>query len=185
MSLRSEIELDYARWSGKKGNIQRYMLKMLSKHGFRAIVLYRLGHWFYERGFHRLAGLMEKAVFYTCFCEISAAALIEPGVMISHTVGLVVGGGTHIGAHCDLRQNVTFGGNYNKTGEDGRSQPWLEENVSVGAGAVIVGPIRVGANAVIGANSVVTKDVPKDAIVSGIPMKVLRIRWAEDENRKL
>ena len=68
---------------------------------------------------------------------------------------------------------------------DGRSQPWVEENVSVGAGAVIIGPIKIGANSIIGANSVVTRDVPGNTIVSGIPAKVIKTRWDEDEKRNL
>jgi serine O-acetyltransferase len=113
---------------------------------------------------------------HTCHCWISCAAEIGPGFLIAHVGGLVIGAGTRMGKDCDVRHNVTFGGNYNKVDADGRAYPWVGDNVSVGAGAVILGPVRIGSNAVIGANSVVTRDVPDNAIVLGIPAQVVRER---------
>lgn len=179
------LEQDYHRYSQKPGNLPRYLYKALSKPGFRAVFLYRIGYWLRFRNRFHLAGLIERIIFHSCYCEISCAAEIEPGFLISHTVGLVIGGGTKIGLNCDVRQNVTFGGNFNKVDGNGRSQPWLEDNVSVGAGAVIVGPVRIGANSIIGANSVVTTDLPQNVIIAGIPGKVIKERWCEDSGRKL
>lgn len=183
--LFTELEQDYRRYSSTPGNNFRYLYKIVSHPGFRAVALYRFGGWFRRKKMYHLAGLMERIIFHTCYCHISISAEIAPGFLISHSVGLVIGGGTRIGENCDVRQNVTFGGNFNKVDENDRSQPWLEDNVSVGAGAVIIGPVKVGTNSIIGANSVVTSDVPANVIVSGIPAKVIRERWSDDMKRSL
>jgi len=99
--------------------------------------------------------------------------------------GLIIGGETVIGANCDVRQNVTFGGNFNKVNAKGRSQPTLGDNISVGAGAVILGPVYIGSNTIIGANTVVTRDVEEGVIVFGVPGKVIKKRWSEETGRKL
>jgi len=183
--ISDSIKEDYRRCSKKPGNISRYIYKMLSNAGFRAVVLYRLGNWFHKRKNYHLAGFMERIIFHTSYCQISTTAEISPGFLIAHPIGLVIGGGTRIGRNCDVRQNVTFGGNFNKVDDKGRSHPWLEDNISVGAGAVIIGPVKIGTNSIIGANSVVTKDVPQNVIVSGIPGKILKERWSDDAQRSL
>ena len=172
----TEIEKDYCRWSKKGGNFAKYFYAMLFNPGFRAIAFYRMGRWFLMRKRYHLAGLMEHLIYHTCYCEINRYADIAPGFRIAHTVGLVIGEGTRIGPNCDVRQNVTLGGNFNKQDENGRTQPWLEDHVSVGAGAVIVGPVKIGSNSIVGANSVVTKDVPNNVIVSGIPAIIIKER---------
>ena len=70
-----------------------------------------------------------------------------------------------------------------KKDAEGRQFPILGDNVSVSAGAVILGPIRIGSNSVIGANSVVTRDIPENVIAAGIPAKVLKERWNEEERK--
>lgn len=179
------IAEDYARYSNKHGSVVRYLIKIASHPGFRAVVLYRLSYKLRKRGRYRLAGLSQRIMFHTCYCEIGAAAEIGPGFLISHTVGLVIGGATRIGHSCDVRQNVTFGGNFSKTREDGQTQPHLGDNVSVGAGAVIVGPIKIGNGAVIGANTVLTVDIPPRMIAAGMPGRVIRKRWDETSTRRL
>ncbi|HUV41694.1 MAG TPA: DapH/DapD/GlmU-related protein [Sedimentisphaerales bacterium] len=105
--------------------------------------------------------------------------------MIAHVGGIVIGGSTKIGKNCDVRQNVTFGGNFNKTDSQGLQQPCVGDNVSFGAGAVVIGPVKIGSNSIIGANSVVTRDVLEGVIVSGIPAVVIKQRWHQNSGRKL
>ena len=134
---------------------------------------------------YKLSGLTLRIMHHACHCFISHSANIGEGFLISHVGGIVIGGGTIIGTNCDIRQNVSFGGNFNKKREDGTSKPILGNNISIGAGACILGPVNVGNNVIIGANSVVNRDVPENVIVSGIPAKVIRKIWDVSENRML
>ncbi len=102
--------------------------------------------------------------------EIHPGAKIGNGVFIDHGMGVVIGETAEIGNRCLLYQGVTLGG----TGkEHGKRHPTLEENVVIGAGAKVLGAIRVGANTRIGAGSVVVRDVEADSTVVGIPGRVV------------
>lgn len=83
-----------------------------------------------------------------------------------------------------MQQYLNPGGNFNKI-LDGRSQPWVEDNVSFGAGAVAIAPVKIGSNAIIGANTVVTSDVPANTIFFGVPGGILKERWTEESRRYL
>lgn len=112
-------------------------------------------------------------VHYLGCIEIGDRTTIGPGLILSHPFGVVVHGDAVIGAHVRIRQNVTIG---NKgVGPNGNAVPVIEDGVDVGAGATILGPIRVGHGAVIGAGSVVVSDVPERCVVVGVPARVTRI----------
>jgi len=178
------LKEDYARYGKRKGNLLLFFFKALQDAGFRAMVLFRIGHWCRYHGLGVAAGLCERLMRHLCLCWIGTRAQIGGGFKIAHGIGLVISGGTIIGKNCDMRQNTTLGGNYSKTDAEGRELPILGDNVSVGAGAVILGPVRVGDNAIIGANAVVTRDVPANMIVGGVPARVIKPRWDESTGRK-
>lgn len=89
------------------------------------------------------------------------------GMKISHFSGIVIGGDVQMGANITIRQGVTIGTN-------GRGCPVIGDNVDIGAGAIIIGPITVGNNVVIGAGAVVTHDVPDSVVIVGNPAKVIK-----------
>lgn len=102
--------------------------------------------------------------------QVSFYADIGPGLLMGHYGGIVVSGEAKIGKNCNLSQGVTIG----VAGRDAnRGFPVIGDNVYIAANAVIVGAITVGNNVAIGANCVVTKDVPDNAVVVGVPGKVI------------
>jgi serine O-acetyltransferase len=177
------LRADYRRYSRAEPNLPRFVLKGLQDAGFRAMILYRIGHWCRVRRLNLLAGLCERLMRHLCLCWVGTRTEIGGGLKIAHCTGLVIGGRTVLGAHCDVRQNTTFGANFQKTGPDGRQSPVLGDHVSVGAGAVIIGPVRIGSGCVIGANAVVTCDIPDNMIAAGVPARVIKPRWAAESGR--
>lgn len=101
---------------------------------------------------------------------IPAGTHIGPGLFLGHVGGIVVNGRAKIGRNCNLSHSVTLG-QANRGSAAGC--PVLGDNVFVGPGAVVVGSLEVGDHAAVGANSVVTKDVPPRAVVAGVPAKII------------
>ena len=138
--------------------------------GFQALSLHRLSHrlWNYHLPlFPRLLSQITRAL---TGIEIHPGAKIGMGVFIDHGMGVVIGETAEIGNRCLLYQGVTLGG----TGkESGKRHPTLAENVVIGAGAKVLGAIKVGANTRIGAGSVVVRDVEANSTVVGIPGRVV------------
>jgi serine O-acetyltransferase len=153
--------------------------------GFRAVFLYRLGRVLRQNHFRIIAAIIERIMHHVSHCWISTNAQIGGGFVVTHVGGLVIGSGTVIGKNCQVRQNVTFGGNYSKKNEGGRLYPIVGDNISIGAGAVIIGPVKVGSNSIIGANTVVTRDMPENVIAFGVPAKIIKARWHNNEGRDL
>ena len=185
MSLFVDLKCDYERYSKGVPSAFSIAKLALSKAGFRAVFLYRIGRVLYLRKFWFLAGFVQRIMHHTCHCYISVSAEIGAGFLIAHVGGIIIGGKTKIGTNCDIRQNVTFGGNFNKKSTEGRSQPLVDNNVSIGVGACILGPVHIGEFAIIGANSVVTRDVSPGMISFGVPAKEIKKRWDKDIGRKL
>lgn len=105
-------------------------------------------------------------------CEISPYATIGPGFFLPHCIGIVIGHEVIAGSNLELFQNVTIGSNRKE--QNGRFMPVIGDNVSIGSGAVVVGPITIGDNVQIGANSYVDKDIPSNVVVAGCPAKIIK-----------
>ncbi|MCE5393593.1 MAG: serine O-acetyltransferase [Acidithiobacillus sp.] len=143
---------------------------LLTYPGVHAVLAYRLAHWLWQHHFRLLARLLSSIARWATGIEIHPGASIGKNFFIDHGMGVVIGETAEIGHDCTLYHGVTLGGT---SWKPGKRHPTLEDNVIVGAGAKVLGPIRVGAGARIGSNAVVVKDVPAGATVVGIPGRVV------------
>ena len=136
--------------------------------GFHSLVFHRIAHWFYKCHLFFLARLISQIARFFTGIEIHPGAKIGRRLFIDHGMGIVIGETATIWNDCTIYHGVTLGG----TGKDKKKRhPDLGDNVLVGCGAKILGPIKIGDNVKIGANSVVLKDVQKNTTIVGIPGK--------------
>lgn len=141
--------------------------------GVHAIMLYRLAHRLWVRGFRYLPRLISYIGRIWTSIDIHPGATIGERFFIDHGAGVVIGETAEIGNDVTIYHGVTLGGvSWNR----GKRHPTLEDHVVVGAGAKILGPITIGSNARVGANSVVIASVAAGKTVVGIPGKVVKTR---------
>ena len=140
--------------------------------GVHALLAHRVLHALHEAGVPLLPRLLATATRATTNIEIHPAAKIGDALFIDHGTGVVVGETAEIGDNVTLYQGVTLGGTGFATG---KRHPTVEDNVTIGSGAKLLGPITVGHGAKIGANSVVITDVPPNSTVVGNPGHVVRV----------
>jgi serine O-acetyltransferase len=139
--------------------------------GMHAIWLHRgISHPLWNADFKWLARFVSVITRPLTGVEIHPGAIIGRRVFFDHAIGIVVGETAEIGDDCTLYQGVTLGG---VSLNEGKRHPTLENGVTVGAGAKVLGPFTVGAGAKIGSNSVVVKAVPPGATVVGIPARIV------------
>jgi serine O-acetyltransferase len=138
--------------------------------GFHAVIFHRIAHFFYNRGMVVLPRLISHISRFLTGIEIHPGAQIGAGVFIDHGLGVVIGETTEIGDNVTIYQGVTLGG----TGkEKGKRHPTVGNNVVIGTGAKVLGPIEIGDWGRVGAGSVVLQSVPPGATVVGIPGRVV------------
>ena len=138
--------------------------------GFHALVLHRVSHWLWGHRIRWIARMISHFARWITGIEIHPGATIGRRFFIDHGMGVVVGETATIGDDCTLYHGVTLGGtSWNK----GKRHPTLNNNVVIGAGAKVLGPIVIGEGARIGSNAVVVKDVPPGATAVGIPARII------------
>ena len=139
--------------------------------GFHALLAYRISHWLLNRKIPFFPRLISQIARWLTGVEIHPAASIGTGFFIDHGMGVVIGETTEIGDYVTLFQGVTLGG----TGKErGKRHPTLGNHVVVGAGAKVLGGIRIGDNVKVGANAVVLRAVPANSTVVGNPGRIVR-----------
>ena len=139
--------------------------------GLHAMIAYRIANKLYKSEHYFSARMISQIARRMTGIEIHPGATIGSGLFIDHGMGVVIGETAEIGNNCTLYQGVTLGG----TGKDsGKRHPTLGDNVLVGAGAKVLGPVNIGSGAKIAAGAVVLKDVPEDSTAVGIPAKIVR-----------
>jgi len=138
--------------------------------GLHALSWHRLNHWLWNRNWKLLARWLSMMVRFFTAIEIHPGARIGEGFFIDHGLGVVIGETTLIGNNVTLYQGVTLGGT---SWKKEKRHPTIEDNVVVGASAVVLGPITVGHDSKIGACSVVVQEVPPHSTVVGVPGKIV------------
>jgi len=138
--------------------------------GVLALGLHRIGHWLYGGELYFLARMVNHIARFLTAIDIHPGAKIGRNFFLDHGFS-VIGETAEIGDNVTIYQNVTLGGTNPSTGIGGKRHPTLLDNVVIGSGAQILGPIIVGEGAKVGACSVVTKDVAPNSTVVGIPAK--------------
>ena len=148
---------------------------VLTYPGVKAVFFHQIAHFFCLAKFDLIARIISQASRFLTGIEIHPKAKIGKNLFIDHGMGVVIGETSEIGDNVTIYHMSTLGGilpsiNSNLQREIKR-HPTLKDNVVVGSGAQILGPVIIGENAKIGANAVVTKDVPANAVMVGIPAK--------------
>ncbi|MEO6908775.1 MAG: serine O-acetyltransferase [Abditibacteriaceae bacterium] len=138
--------------------------------GLHALWSHRVAHWLWQHKLHLAARLLSHLTRFITGIEIHPGAQIGPGCFIDHGMGVVIGETTEIGANVTIYHGVTLGGS---STAPGKRHPTLQDGVVVGAGAAVLGDILIEANSRIGANAVVVKSVPSNAVVIGVPGQVV------------
>ena len=148
---------------------------ILTYPGVKAIFFHRIANFFSIAKFHLVARIISQFSRFLTGIEIHPNAKIGKNLFIDHGMGVVIGETSDIGDNVTIYHMATLGGIAPSINSDNqrniKRHPTLKENVVVGSGAQILGPVVVGKNAKIGANAVVTKDVPENAVMVGIPAK--------------
>jgi len=142
---------------------------LLSYQGVQALWYHRVSHWLWTHGMRVPGRLLSQHARLATGIEIHPGAVIGRRVFIDHGMGVVVGETSVIGDDVLLFHQVTLGGT---TMSPGKRHPTVGDRVVIGAGAKVLGPVNIGSDARIGANSVVVKDVPEGATAVGIPAKI-------------
>ncbi|HUJ68376.1 MAG TPA: serine O-acetyltransferase EpsC [Syntrophorhabdales bacterium] len=138
--------------------------------GFHALLIHRVAHGLWRSRMFFLGRFVSHVGRFLTGIEIHPGAQIGRAFFIDHGMGVVIGETAEVGDNVTLYHAVTLGGT---TWEKGKRHPTIGSNVVIGAGAKILGPVHIGANTRIGANSVVLNDIPPNSIVVGIPGKVV------------
>ena len=148
---------------------------ILTYPGVKAVFFHRIANFFSIAKFHLVARIISQFSRFLTGIEIHPNAKIGKNLFIDHGMGVVIGETSDIGDNVTIYHMATLGGIAPSINSDDqrnvKRHPTLKENVVVGSGAQILGPVVVGKNAKIGANAVVTKDVPGNAVMVGIPAK--------------
>jgi serine O-acetyltransferase len=138
--------------------------------GVHAVWGHRISHWVWQRGARLAARALAELTRILTGVEIHPGAVLGAGLFIDHATGVVIGETAEVGDDVTIFHGVTLGGTGRETG---KRHPTVGDRVTIGAGAKILGPIKIGDDSRIGANAVVVKEVPASAVVVGVPGQII------------
>ncbi len=170
-AFRALVRSDFAAIRARDPAARGVLETALTYPGLHATIAHRIAHILWRRNWRGLARVLSYLARMATGIDIHPGARIGPGFFIDHGSGVVIGETAEIGRDVTLYHGVTLGG---VSWNAGKRHPTLEDQVMVGAGAKILGPINIGAGARIGANSVVVEEVPPEATVVGIPARIVQ-----------
>ena len=152
---------------------------ILTYPGVKAVFFHQISNFFYKAGFDLIARIISQTIRFFTGIEIHPGAKIGKNLFIDHGMGVVIGETSEIGDNVTIYHNVTLGGSSPSIDSERqrheKRHPTIGNDVVIGSGAQIIGPIKVGNNARIAANAVVVKDVPENATMVGIPAKAVKL----------
>ena len=141
--------------------------------GVHAIWGHRISHWLWNRGARVAARTFSELTRILTGVDIHPGATLGPGLFIDHATGVVIGETAEVGEDVMIYHGVTLGGSGRDTG---KRHPTIGDRVVIGAGAKVLGAIKIGDDSRIGANAVVVKEVPSSAVVVGVPGQIISAR---------
>ncbi len=150
--------------------------------GVQAVQCHRLSHWLWRHNLKWLARFLSAIVRWMTGIEIHPAVIIGRRFFIDHGMGVVIGETAEIGDDCTMYHGVTLGGTSQK--KEGKRHPTLANNVIIGAGAKVLGPILLHEGARVGSNAVVVKEVEVGQTVIGVPSRVVNIGVSDDKEKQ-
>ena len=169
--LAAEVKYDIAAFRQRDPAARSDLEVLLLYSGLHARLAHRASHKLYQKGYTFAARAVSQGAKALTGIEIHPGATIGRGLVIDHGSGVVIGETAEIGDNCTLYQGVTLGG----TGkEEGKRHPTLGDNVMVGAGAKVLGPLTIGSGSKVAAGAVLLNPIPEDSTAVGIPAKVVR-----------
>ncbi len=152
---------------------------VLTYPGVKAVFFHQISNFFYKAGFDLIARIISQSVRFFTGIEIHPGAKIGKNLFIDHGMGVVIGETSEIGDNVTIYHAVTLGGSSPSIDSERqrheKRHPKIGNDVVIGSGAQIIGPVKVGNNARIAANAVVVKDVPENATMVGIPAKAVKL----------
>ncbi len=152
---------------------------ILTYPGVKAVFFHQISNFFYKAGFDLIARIISQTLRFFTGIEIHPGAKIGKNLFIDHGMGVVIGETSEIGNNVTIYHAVTLGGSSpsidSERQRNEKRHPTIGNDVVIGSGAQIIGPIIIGNNARIAANAVVVKDVPENATMVGIPAKVVKL----------
>ena len=152
---------------------------ILTYPGVKAVFFHQISNFFYKAGFDLIARIISQTIRFFTGIEIHPGAKIGKNLFIDHGMGVVIGETSEVGDNVTIYHNVTLGGSSPSIDSERqrheKRHPTIGNDVVIGSGAQIIGPIKVGNNARIAANAVVVKDVPENATMVGIPARAVKL----------
>ena len=174
------IMIDYLESIKKRDPAAKSIISIILTYpGVKAVFFHQVSNFFYKAGFDLIARIISQTIRFFTGIEIHPGAKIGKNLFIDHGMGVVIGETSEIGDNVTIYHNVTLGGISPSIDSERqrheKRHPTIGNDVVIGSGAQIIGPIKVGNNSRIAANAVVVKDVPENATMVGIPARAVKL----------